>query len=313
MSVLPRTNAQLRKLLRQVRSFVSRPRVVVQQTPVIINDDNACENPIFLIGVHRSGTSLTRRMFNCHHNIACPPESFFLKHYATLLRDDHSFRGFKGMGFDREAVLKELRRAAGRFHEAFRQAEGKSRWADKTPQYVFCANELVEIFGSQSRFVVIFRHPFDIVTSIYHRGWRLMNFTEDLFENTVRYVTEAHRQQLAFLTRHPEQSRALFYEALCQAPEATLKPVLEWLEEPWDPRVLDFAAGRHNRGTEDPVVLGMRTIELNAGTWETLSDQQLRFLQEHLSAHAKALGYPVDLTGMRALDSSTLASPSAVR
>lgn len=136
------------------------------------------------------------------------------------------------MGFDREAVIKELRRAAARFHEAFRQAEGKPRWADKTPQYVFCANELVEIFGPQACFVSIFRHPFDIVTSIYHRRWRLMDFTEDLFENTVRYVAEAHNHQLAFLARHPEQARPLFYEALCQAPEAALKSLLEWLAEP---------------------------------------------------------------------------------
>jgi hypothetical protein len=311
MSFLARSNAHVRKLLRQVRSFVGRPRVVVQQTPVVLDDVNACENPIFLIGIHRSGTSLTRRMFNCHENIACPPESFFLQHYATLLRDNDSFLGFEGMGFGREAALKELRRAAGRFHEAFRQAEGKPRWADKTPQYVFFVNELIEIFGPQAKFVVIFRHPFDIVTSIYHRRWRLMNFTDDLFENTVLYVAEAHRQQLVFLARYPEQTRPLFYEALCQAPDSSLKPLLEWLGEPWDPRMLDFAGGQHNRGTEDPVVLGMHTIELNSGTWETLSDQQIRFLHEHLGAHAEALGYPVDLPRMRALDSGMLALPAA--
>ena len=309
MSFLARSNAHVRKLLRQVRSFVGRPRVVVQQTPVVLDDGNACENPIFLIGIHRSGTSLTRRMFNCHGNIACPTESFFFQHYASLLRDDDSFEGFKGMGFSREAALKELCRAAGRFHEAFRQAEGKPRWADKTPQYVFCANELVEIFGKHTQFIIIFRHPFDIVTSIYHRGWKLMNFTEDLFENTVLYVAEAHRQQLAFLARHPEQTRPLFYEALCQVPESTLRPLLEWLTEPWDPRMLDFAGGQHNSGIEDPVVLGMRTIELNSGTWETLSNQQVRFLHKHLGAHAEELGYPIDLAGMRALDSSTLALP----
>jgi len=311
MIFLSRSNAQVRKLLRQVRSFVGRPRVVVQQTPVVLADDNACDDPIFLIGVHRSGTSLTRRMFNCHRSIACPPESFFLQHYAKLIRDEESFAGFKGMGFGREAALKELRRAAARFHEAFRQAEGKPRWADKTPQYVFCADELLEIFGTQARFIVIFRHPFDIVTSIYHRGWRKLDFSEDLFENTVRYVAEAHDRQLAFLTRHPKQAKPLFYEALCQAPEATLKPLLEWLAEPWDPQMLDFAGGQHNRGIEDPVVLGMQTIEVNSGTWGTLSNDQVRLMQKHLRAHAKGLGYPIEIGGMRAIDSGTLALPPA--
>lgn len=311
MSSFSRSNARLRKLLRQIRAFVGRPRVVVQQTPVVLGDDDACDDPIFLIGVHRSGTSLTRRMFNRHHHIACPPESYFLRHYATLLNDEDSFVGFEGMGFDRAAALGQLRRAAARFHEAFRQAEGKPRWADKTPQYVFCADELAELFGPRARFVVIFRHPFDVVTSIYHRRWRLMDFVEDLFENTVRYVAEAHNRQLAFLARYPAQARPLFYEALCQAPQATLEPLLEWLGEPWDPQMLDFAGGRHNRGIEDTVVLGIRTIELNAGTWETLSDEQLRLLQRHLGAHAEALGYPVDLARMRTLDGGKLALPAA--
>lgn len=311
MSFLSRSNAQARRFLRQVRSFLARPRLIVQQTPVILDESEFCDNPIFLIGVHRSGTSLTRRMFNRHAHIACPPETFFLQHYATIVAEEECFAGFRGMGFERPTALKELRRAASRFHEAFRKAEGKPRWADKTPQYVFCADALAELFGPEARFVVIFRHPFDIVTSIYHRGWRKADFAEDLFENTVHYVADAHARQLAFLARHPDQARPLFYESLCQAPEATLTELLAWLGEPWDPQMLDFAGGRHNQGTEDPMIRGLRTIELNLGTWKTLSPAQIAFLRQHLGSHAEALGYSTDLATIDSLDGGKLALPKA--
>jgi hypothetical protein len=312
MSFLQSSSARVRQLLRQIRSFMGRPRVVVQQKPVVVDAAEGCENPILLLGVHRSGTSLIRRMFNAHRNIACPPETFFLRHYAELIRDPDNFEGFEGMGFDREAALVELRHGARRFHEAFRRFNDKARWADKTPQYVFYAEELRELFGPDARYVVIFRHPFDVVTSIFFRNWRIGDYDADQFTNTVRYVEDAQRRQLAFLAAYPDQAMPLFYELLCQAPEATLTPVLDFLGESWDPNMLAFYSGTHNEGVEDPMVRGMKRIELSFGTWTQLSDAQFGQLERALGAHAAALGYPVDRTGAE-IDGGRLAVPAPVR
>lgn len=98
-------------------------------------DDDACERPIMIIGTHRSGTSLLRRVVDSHPSVACPPESFFLTHYAAALDDPLTGDGLAGMGFEGEAAKAGIQRGAVFFHEAYRRAQGKARWADETPAY----------------------------------------------------------------------------------------------------------------------------------------------------------------------------------
>ena len=59
--MLIKSNSKLFQTYKRFRSYLGRPKLVVQTKPVIISDENQTNNPIFLIGIHRSGTSLVRR------------------------------------------------------------------------------------------------------------------------------------------------------------------------------------------------------------------------------------------------------------
>ena len=54
--------AGARRSYRRLRAYLGRPRFQIQDRPVILDDQDFCSNPVFLIGVHRSGTSLLRRI-----------------------------------------------------------------------------------------------------------------------------------------------------------------------------------------------------------------------------------------------------------
>src|SRR3954462_15908459 len=41
--------------------------------------------PAFLVGCHRSGTTLLRRLLDSHPHIACPPESKFIAGFEAFL------------------------------------------------------------------------------------------------------------------------------------------------------------------------------------------------------------------------------------
>lgn len=275
----------------RVVSYLGRPNLVHQNKPVILGDERQCLDPIFLIGCHRSGTTLARRLFNSHPNIACPPESQFLTHFVSMAKDELTYAGYDGFGYTKDEAIAQIALVAGRMHEAFMVSEGKKRWADKTPQYVDCTEGLIELFGPQSRVVAIFRHPFDVVHSIQKRKWRLLGKYDDLFEDACAYVAGCHREQLSFLAAYPDLSTTLRYEDLVADVQNEMSRVLEFLGEKWDPRILKFSDLEHNFGLEDPVIRGTKGIVPSHGAWHSWADSQVELATNYLSDTSSRLDY----------------------
>lgn len=283
----------MKDFFQTLRRWLGRPRLVKQTRAVIIDDENACEDPIFLIGCHRSGTSLVRRIFNSHRDIACPPETYFLKHYVEMASSDRVSNGFLGFGYDRDAMRLELRRQARRMHEGFRLAEAKRRWADKTPQYVGILGGLRDLFGPGARFVMIYRHPYDVAASIYEKGWRFLNEEDDLFEDTLKYVAKAQRTQREFEAGNPKRCTRLFYENLNKDPKGELSRVLKFLDEEFDPQMVAFDTMAHNFGIEDLIVRSAKGFQFSQGKWQSWKPEQLEKARDILEGPAKALGYEI--------------------
>jgi Sulfotransferase family len=295
---ISRLEKNLEYRFRHLRADLRRPRLVVQTKPVLIEEANLCEQPIFLIGTGRSGTSLCRRIVDSHSRIACPPETHFLKYFAGMVRDPECFQGFDGLGYStREEGLAVVRRWCSRYHEAYRLARGKARWADQTPQYVPILPELEAIFGPDARYVMIYRHPLDIAYSWLASRSLLGHYDEELLVDRARYVAGDIATQLAFSAEHPDRCFRLDYEVLVDRPEETLKRLFEFLGEPWEPEVLRFYEFDHNFGTEDYTVAGTRGFIRSQGNWRGLSEEQLRAILPILRPAIDALGYSAEISG----------------
>ena len=255
----------------RARAYVGRPRMIVQTKPVVIDDSDYCEEPIFMVGAHRSGTSLVRRLFNSHSQIACPPESFFISHYAAMFQDRHIGAGYEAFGYSDEDRRRDLARNASRLHEAYRLATGKQIWADKTPIYALHLDAIDALYGGKPRYVLVLRHPGDIVFSIHNRNWRF-NDVEDGFESALAHVKETIDAMMAFEARHPERCVRIVYGELCSTPETVLESALHGLGLGlrFEPGMLNFADQDHNFGLEDPVVRGTRAIKAQSGSWRGL-------------------------------------------
>ena len=255
------------------KTYVGRPRMVVQTRAVVVDERERCETPLFIVGPHRSGTSLVRRLFNSHPEIACPPESFFIAHYAAMLEDRHVEAGYDGLGYSAEQMRADLARKAAELHEAYRVAHGKRIWADKTPGYSLHLTGIDRLFGGKPRYVLVLRHPGDVVHSIYRRGWHL-NDIADPFESAVLLVRDCLASIREFEARHPDRCVRILYDALCEQPEAALAHALEPLGLGFHPAMLRFAEQDHNFGMEDPVIRGTRTIAARSGAWRSLTAAQ---------------------------------------
>lgn len=276
----------------RAKSYIGRPRTVVQVKPIIASEIEPCQNPIFIIGVHRSGTSLLRRIINSHPRIACPPETYFLQHFAKMLRDDQTFAGLTGFGYEsRPECLEQIRIWSSKYHEAYRIANGKARWADKTPQYSMILEEIKEIFGEGTQFIILFRHPYDVAYSLYGRGWEFTAGDGDRLSGAAHYVAEALDHQLDFLAQNERICVVARYEDLVKEPEPTLRRVLSFLGEEWDSRVLDYHKHDHNYGVEDPVVRGAVGFIENFGNWKALEPEQQAVFRRILGNHVARLEY----------------------
>ena len=282
--------AVLRRKLRRARAWLGRPKMQMQDRIITISDLVPCPNPIFLIGLHRSGTSLMRRVLNSHPAIACPPETFYMQHYAAMLDDDTVVAGYRGFGNDIEMMTADLARKASALHEAFRTAQGKPRWADKTPQYTAILPQLKRMFGPGVRFVMLYRHPFDVADSIRRRGWDLTGTGHYDFGAMLTHMRRQYDLQIAFERDNPDLCCRSFYEDLTADPQARITGLMAALGETFDPAQLDHHKAQHNFGTEDPIARGLQGFTASSGNWTDWS------MADHAAAIA-ALGPVCDMLG----------------
>ena len=206
------------------------------------------DGPIFVGGAGRSGTTLMRVMLDCHPRICCGPE---LKALPAIAKQYQLLTGAHRPVMESYSnTLPDVQRCFRAFIEGlaenFRRAEGKPRWAEKTPHNVLYMVPLGEIFP-EARFIHLLRDGRDVTCSLMTMDWsdpstgRKVDYVETM-TGAARYwrdvVTEA-RQQAA----HPSLTGRVLevrYEALVTETAATMRQVLEFVGEEWDEAVLSY-------------------------------------------------------------------------
>jgi hypothetical protein len=102
---------------------------------------STASNPIFIIGVPRSGTTLLRVLLDSHPNIASGPETpWFCAHHPTIIgalvdylcNVRHGYcQNFDG---SRHEVFTAARAFVDTLLSSYARRKGQSRWAEKSPE-----------------------------------------------------------------------------------------------------------------------------------------------------------------------------------
>jgi len=271
---------------------------------------------IVVIGTPRSGTTLLRRILDAHSAISSPPETYLLSGAARFLHEERFAAGLRigvisGLafaGFEEGDVLDRLRTFVFGFLNEHARAQGKPRWAEKTAFDAFHLPAIRRLCQGHVRFVCVKRHGLDVACSM-----------ADLVEKTGGYVQELHQ----YLQRTPEplaalahawvdsaraveqlaqedpQAISLGYEELVQAPEETVRRVLEQLDEPWEEGLVERALGDAGRlGFGDWKTYGRAAIDdSSVGRWTALPGPTAQRLATICNPTLEALGYePIPLS-----------------
>ncbi len=220
-------------------------------------------NPIFIVGANRSGTTLLRLMLNAHPRIAIPDELVYF--YAPLA--GASTEDWASPDLSREAYRQKVRRFLERNREelaplsidelehkicnagppnlrrpyeyalaSWADAQGKERWGEKTPGNLFYVDVILDMFPD-AQFIYLMRDPragvHSMLKSSLFRGGAVINAL-----NRRKYIVRglSHLQNSV-----PSAQQVLLqFEDLVRDPEPTLRRLCRFLREDFHPVMLSF-------------------------------------------------------------------------
>lgn len=212
----------------------------------------------FIVGAPRSGTTLLRLMLDAHPELAIPPETYFIPRAVKRWKQASGRRSRED---PREAFYQEVTQhkrwidfhldadafrerldaarpsevgdALRAFYGLYADKVGARRWGDKTPFYVR-RMELIQEAVPEARFVHIIRDGRAVTLSIKDL-WFGPDTVEEAAEFWTARIAEG-REQAPRLDHYME----VRYEDIVVDPEPQLRRICEFLDLPWDDRVVNY-------------------------------------------------------------------------
>jgi hypothetical protein len=201
---------------------------------------DAYGRPIFVVGCHRSGTTLLRLILDSHPHISCGPETLFLTEFAERITGERHWAHFAHYGFPREYWLRQIAAMFDRVQSDYAARRGKLRWADKTPRYALSLGLIAEMFPD-CQVVHLIRDGRDVVAS-HRRSWGYLSG----LKATAKWPYYVGAVRAVGRRLPPDRYHEVRYEELVVDPKATVARLLAFLGEPWDDAVLRYDEHQHD-------------------------------------------------------------------
>jgi len=280
------------------------------------NRDALKTDPIFLIGVPRSGTTLLRVLFDSHSRIACGPETPWLARHACSIKNlyrvmaDEPHGYVKSFEIERERLRAQGAEWVDRLFKTYAEAHHKARWAEKTPDHSLEIDFLSELFP-KALFIHIVRDGRDVACSTAILSderkaiseWHTRNLLMDdgmVVPNTVlnaalRWKLWTERIEAGLASKRELRLR---YEDLIRQPVDELQRLMAFIGEKFEPGMLDFSKlGHHYPGWEwgsRDVVRQPQITDRSIERWKKqLSSEQVAEIETAIGDRLKYYGYHV--------------------
>lgn len=215
------------------------------------------ENPVFIVGSGRSGTTMLRLMLDRHPDMAIPGESHFIpeiwasrRRYMSgdlldaqrLARHILSTEAVKWWNIPEEAVWQRLRLIENpgfadvveTIYLVYAEREGKRRWGDKTPNYVLSIPLIARLFPA-ARFIHLVRDGRDVALSFLS----IPTGPDNIWQAARRWRRYVGAGRAAGRALAPDRYLEVRYEDLVSRPEGELGRVCAFLDLRFDSIMLN--------------------------------------------------------------------------
>lgn len=261
--------------------------------------------PVFLVGCHRSGTTLVRFILDAHPRLACPPESKFINGIQALLEYPQAWAGLTSMGLSQEEIFEELRGFINRVMAKYTSRQGKHRWVDKTPNYYRTLELIDRIYAGQVLYLILLRHPLDCIESLHERYGAPGRAGDDpevarfisLYGRSrygwAQYWNEVAGNLRTFSGLACDRCHLFKYEDLISDPSDAIRQICGFLQEEYSEDMLTRAFRMtHTEGYQDGKILGTRAIlKTRVAKWRAWRREEVLGLWGAVESYASALAY----------------------
>ena len=211
-----------------------------QVSAVAGGDPNA--EPIFVIGLPRTGTTLVDRILSSHPDVSSAGE---LQNFGVLFK--RATGSITGPMLDVDTLGRvrniDWTRLGREYVESTRPQTGsRRRFVDKLPHNFLFAGFIAKALPN-CKIVCLRRDPMDSCLSNFRQLFALgstqFDYSFDLLD-TGRYFVEFDRLLAFWKDMLPGRILEVDYESLVANQEATTRQLLEFCGLDWDPACLDF-------------------------------------------------------------------------
>lgn len=216
------------------------------------------ERPIFIIGMMRSGTTLMEQILSSHPEVTAGGELRFWLERGPKTVDPSSRRVDPTLA---AMLIRDYQRLQARISP-------QGRVTDKMPENSQVLG-LIHILFPRAKVIHMRRHPVDVCLSIYTTPYEISPEFAHVRDNIVFAYREHERLMAHWQSVLPPGAYLdVCYEDLIDAPEVTIRRVLDHCGLPWDERCLSHPDNR--RAVNTPSVWQVRQpiYRSSRGKWK---------------------------------------------
>jgi len=216
------------------------------------------DEPLFVVGMPRTGTTLVERILSSHSRVQTAGE---LQHFGLALKAMSATTSNRVIDAQtvRAAMALDFSKLGKKYIDSTRAITGAAeKFIDKMPLNVLYAGFIIKALP-QARIVCLDRNPLDTCVSNYRQlfavNYSYYNYSYSL-ATTAKFYLLFYRLMTFWQATFPDNFYVVNYEELVASPEAEAKKMLAFCRLDWQPQCL--------------------AIENNAGPVATASAVQVR-------------------------------------
>ena len=226
-------------------NFFDNPKRLNWNLPKV-PDDN--QDPYFLIGFPRSGTTLLDTILRSHPSIEVLEEIPIINRFIDELYIKKNFT-FNDLEKIEPELIKEMREYYFNQIKFYKKDSNKKITIDKMPLNIVHVGEIIRFFPN-AKFILALRHPYDCVLSCFMQNFMLnhamANFL-DLNDSSKLYDLTMSLWKI-YTKNFSINYQVIKYEDVISDFKKTIKDLLKFLNVPWSEDVSQFYKTAEKRG-----------------------------------------------------------------